>query len=70
MISKELRDFFSKDSLNSIEFWNCPSYDNWTLHSIVNKETKKFDFFPLYSCKLSWDFDKKNKYDNILIIGK
>jgi len=38
-ISRELREFFNKDLINSIEFLNCLSNDNWTLHSIVDKET-------------------------------
>ena len=43
LISKKLRDFFIKDHTNSIEFWNCPSYENWTFYNLVNKETKNFD---------------------------
>ena len=29
VISHELRDFFNKDIDNCIEFWNCPSNENW-----------------------------------------
>ena len=39
-ISKELREFFSKNFINSIKFWDCPNNDNWTIYSIVDKETK------------------------------
>jgi len=63
---KELREFFNKNSSNSIDFWDCPSNNNWPLHSIVDKETKKFNFIPLFLCKLSWDFARKSKCDNIL----
>ena len=31
-ISMELREFLSKDSQNHIEFWNCPSKQQWVLH--------------------------------------
>ena len=31
-ISSELREFFSKYSTNCIEFWDCPSKQQWTLH--------------------------------------
>ena len=51
---------------NSIEFWDCPSYCNWGLYSIINKETKSFNPIPILLCKVSWDFSRKNKCDNIL----
>jgi len=65
-ISGELREFFHKDGNNSIEFWNCLSNHNWSLHDIVDKETKKFVLTPTFPCKSSWDFSKKNKCDSIL----
>ena len=65
-ISAELRIFFSKNHDNSIEFWECPSHCKWSLHKVVNEETKQFHLCPQYPCKLSWDFSKKNKYNNIL----
>ena len=65
-ILKDLRGFFNKHSSNSIEFWDCPSNNNQPLYSIVNKKTKKFNFTPLFSCKLSWDFNKKSECDDIL----
>jgi len=51
-ILKVLREFFNKNSSNSIEFWDCPSNDNWSLHSAVDKEMKKFNLIPLFPCKL------------------
>jgi len=51
-ILKVLRKFFNKNSSNSIEFWNCPSNDNWSLHSTVDKEMKKFNLTPLFPYKL------------------
>ena len=64
--SRELREFFIRDQWNSIEFWECPSCDKWILHDIVNKETNKFDLIPIFPCKSSWEFNRKNKYDEIL----
>ena len=65
IISKDLREFFKKDHLNSIKFWDCISYDKWTLHDIVDRETKKFDLVPIFICKFSWDFNRKNECDEI-----
>jgi len=36
----------------------------------VNKETKTFNPTPLYPCKMSWDFSKKSKSNNILKVWK
>ena len=65
-ISNELRKFFLLSSSNSIKFWECPSWCSWLLHKAVNGETKQFCHTLLFPCKLSWDFSKKNKYDNII----
>jgi len=65
-ISKDLRSFFNKHSSNSIEFWNCPNNSKLPLHLAVDKKTKKFNLTPLLPCKMSWDFDKKNKCDSII----
>jgi len=46
-ISCELREFFKKDSNNSIGFWDCPSNCKWFLHDTVDKETKKFNLTPI-----------------------
>jgi len=40
IISKYLWLFFNKHSLNSVKFWNCPSNSNWSLYTLVDKETK------------------------------
>jgi len=66
IISKELREFFKKDQHNLIKFWDCPSCNNWTLYHIVDRETKKFDLVPIFSCKSSWGYDRKNECDKIL----
>ena len=60
------RKFFNKNPSNSINFWNCSSDDNWPLHSVVDKETKKFNLTPLFLCKLLWNFERKNKCNNII----
>ena len=65
-ISYKLRKFFKINIDNSIEFWDCPSHCNWSLHLIINKETKSFNSISILLCKFSWDFSRKNKYDNIL----
>ena len=69
-ISNKLRNFFSQNHNNSIEFWKCPSYCNWLLHKAVDKETKQFHPLPYYPCKSSWDFSKKSKCNDILSIWK
>ena len=65
-ISCELRDSFEQNSNNSIEFWDCPSSYKWSLHNIVDKETKKLDLTSIFPCKSSWDFSRKNECNNIL----
>ena len=64
-ISQELRDFFKKDNNNHIDFWDCLSKQKWTLYFLVDKDTRKLDFFSILSSKSSWDFCKKHKYDFI-----
>ena len=65
-ISCKLREFFQKNNNNSIEFWDCPSKCKLSLHNTVDKETKKFDLTPILLYRSSWDFSKKQEYDNIL----
>ena len=65
-ISIELGEFFSKDSQNYIEFWDCSSKQQWVLYQLVNKETKNMVFTLLFPYKSSWDFCKKSKCESIL----
>ena len=65
-ILSELREFFSKDSQNYIEFWDCPSKQQWALHQIVDKETKNIVSILIFPCKSSWDFCKKSECNSIL----
>ena len=65
-ILSDLCNFFNRHDNNSIEFWECPSCLKWHLHGEVDKETKSFNLTPLFPCKNSWDFSKKNKSDNII----
>jgi len=37
---QEIREFFKRNYYNSLEFWDCPSQDKWSLYNIVDKETK------------------------------
>ena len=65
-ISDELRKFFANNPDNMIKFLECPSCCKWSLHKIVDKETKKFWPNLCYSCKSLWDFDKKSECDDII----
>jgi len=65
-ILHELRDFFEQSSNNTIEFWDCSSHCEWSLHAIVNKELKKFNLTPIYPCKSLWDFSRNIECYNIL----
>ena len=49
-----------------IPFWNCPSYDKWSPHLVVDKKTKQFKMDPILPNKSSWEFSKKEEYDIIL----
>ena len=40
--------------------------NKWPLYSIVDKESKEFNLTSLFSCKSSWDFERKSKCNNIL----
>jgi len=70
VISSELREFFSKDSMNCIEFWDCPSKQQWALHQMVDKETKNLVSISSFSCKSSWDFCKRSECNSILLQWK
>ena len=61
IIFQELKEFFSKDAHNHIEFWDCPSKQQWPLHYSVDKETKNMVSILLFLCKSSWDFYRKSK---------
>jgi len=52
-ISTELREFFSKDFMNCIEFWDCSSKQQWTLHQMVDKEIKNLVSILSFPCKSS-----------------
>ena len=67
VISSELREFFSKDSMNCIKFWDCPSKQQWALHQMVDKETKNLVSIPSFSYKSSWDFCKRSECNSILL---
>jgi len=69
-ILTELQKFFLQHQINSIEFWECPSHLNWSLHKVVDKETKAFNPIPLFPSKTSWDFSKKSESDDILNVWK
>ena len=66
VVSQDLRVFFNKNSNNIILFWNCPSSNKWPPHLAVDKKTKQLKTDPIFLCKSSWDFSKKEECDIIL----
>jgi len=64
-ILEDLCTFFSKNSINSIEFWKSPSCLNWHLYKTVDHESKSSNHTPIFPCKMSWDYSKKTEYDDI-----
>jgi len=69
-ILSKLRNFFSTNESNSIEFWECPSKLRWRLHSFVDKDSKSFSILPSYPTKVSWDYCKKIDCDDSLNLWK
>ena len=65
-ILKDFQIFFFHHPENYIEFWECPSHCNWYSHKVVDMETKSFRPIPMFLSKLSWDFSKKNKCDDLV----
>jgi len=56
-------------SLFTYSFYNiceCPSHLNWNLYKEVDKDSKAFNPSPVYPCKMSWDYSRKIKCDDIL----
>ena len=51
-ILSDFRKLFTLNLNNEIKFWECPSQCDWSLHKVVNKETKLFNLIPHYSCKM------------------
>ena len=64
-ILEDLHTFFSKNSINSIEFWESPSHLNWHLHKTVDHKLKLSNHTPIFPCKTSWDYSKKTECDDI-----
>ena len=52
-ILNELHKFFVRNQNNLIEFWECSSRLNWTLHKAVDKDSKTFNPSPVFPCKMS-----------------
>ena len=69
-ILRELRNFFSTNDSNSIEFWECPSKLRWRFHSFIDKDSKSFSISPSYPSKISWDYCKKIDCDDSLNLWK
>ena len=58
--------FFTNNQNNLIEFWEYPSWLNWNLHKVVNRNSKSFNPLLVYLCKMSWDYCKKIKCDDVI----
>ena len=52
-ISKDLRCFFKKNLNNVIVFWDCPDSIKWSLHLLVDKESKCIKIDPIFLSKTS-----------------
>ena len=50
-ILEDLCTFFSKNSINSIEFWKSPSRLNWHLHKTIDHKLKSSNHTPIFPCK-------------------
>jgi len=62
-ILEKLHQFFSRNPINLIEFWECSNHLEWHLHKTVDLETKVSNPTPVYPCKMSWDCSKKIEYN-------
>ena len=65
-----LRNFFSANDSNSIEFWECPSKLKWKLHHEVDKNSKSFVVTPFFPSKTSWEFCRKSDSDDLINLWK
>ena len=63
---KSLREFFNKNSDNLISFWDCPSSIKWSLHTLVDKESKHILINPILPSRMSWEFSRKEECDSII----
>ena len=65
-ILSNLHQFFTRNQSNSIEFWECPSWLDWNLHKVVDRDSKSFNPLPIFPNKISWDYCKKVDCNNII----
>ena len=65
-ILNNLRNFFTTNDSNSIEFWECPSKLKWRLYHEVDKDSKSFVAMPSFPSKISWEFCKKSNSDELI----
>jgi len=66
IISNNLRNFFNKNTSNSISLWNYPSNNKWPLYLLVNKKSKFHKMSLILPSKMSWKFSKKEKCNSII----
>jgi len=65
-ILNKLCKLFIRNQNNLIEFQECPSQLNWSLHKVVDKDSKAFNPLLVFPCKMLWDFSRKTECDNII----
>jgi len=53
------KDFFNRNPNNSIAFWDCPNTIKWSLHLLVDKESKHLRIDLILLSKTSWELSKK-----------
>jgi len=58
-ISNDLRDFFNKNSNDSILFCDCLNSNKWPPHLLVDKKSKYFKINSVLLNKSSWEFSRK-----------
>ena len=52
IISNNLRNFFNKNTSNSISFWNCSSNDKWPFYLLVNKKSEFYNMSLILPSKM------------------
>jgi len=52
-ILNKLHKFFIRNQNNLIKFWECSSQLNWSLHKVIDKDSKAFNPSPVFLCKIS-----------------
>jgi len=65
-ISKNLREFFNKNTNNSISFWDCSNCIKWSPHVLVDKASKNIQTNSILLCRILWKFSRKEECNSII----